>query len=187
MVEKTRTVTVARRPFTLRATQIERALRDVLPEPVRDHFVVVNQRRYPPKQVLVHVTGLDRAEFTTHHARRILTGLGFPAGRRTHEPAARAASRQGSPLSGRPLSGRTGRGAAPPPSGSRPSVGRSRPSAAALDPFVGQWVATKGEEVLVGAGEPGTVVRWLAQHNQQADSMFRVASDEHEASGAAPL
>ena len=181
MVETTRTVTVARRPFTLRATQIERTLRDVLPEPVRDHFVVVNRRRYPPKQVLVQITGLDRAEFTTHHARRILTGLGFPAGRRTHDSSARAASRQGAPLSGC-----TGR-AAPPPSRSRPSVARSRPSAAALDPFVGQWVATKGEEVLVGAGEPRTVVRWLAQHNQQADSMFRVPSDEHEASGAAPL
>ena len=182
MAEITRTVTVARQPFTLRASQIERAMRGVLPEPVRDHFVVVDRRRYPPKQVLLQVTGLDRAEFTTHHARRILTGLGFPAGRRAPEGASRSPSRQESRLSAR-----SGRGAAPAPSGSGASVGRSRPSASALDPFVGQWVATKGTEVLVAAREPGTVVRWLAQHNQQADSMFRVPSEEYEAGGLAPL
>jgi len=182
MAETSRTVTVARRPFTLRASQIERAMRGVLPEPVRDHFVVVNQRRYPPKQVVLEVTGLDRAEFTTHHARRILTGLGFPAGRRTREDASRGPSRQ----EPRP-SGRSGLGAAPLPSGPGPSVRRARPSASALDPFVGQWVATRGAEVLVAAREPGAVVRWLAQHNQQADSMFRVPSEEYEAGGLAPL
>lgn len=170
MAETTRTVTIARRPFTLEASQVERAMRGLLPEPVRDHFVVVNRRRYPPKQVLLQVTGLDRADFTTHHARRILTGLGFPAGRRTHGRGANEASVGAA----RPASGHT-------------APSRSRPSAETLEPFVGQWVATKGVEVLVAAREPRTVVGWLAQHHQQADSMFRVPRDESEASGVAPL
>ena len=30
------------------------------PEPIREHFVVISGRRWPPKQVLALVTGLDR-------------------------------------------------------------------------------------------------------------------------------
>ena len=62
----------------------------------------------------------------------------------------------------------------------------ARPSAEALDPYVGQWVATKGPEVLVAAADPRAVVGWLAEHRKQADSMFRVPQDEFEASGVAP-
>ena len=62
-----------------------------------------------------------------------------------------------------------------------------RPSAEALEPFIGQWVATKGPEVLVAAPDPRVVVAWLAEHGQQADSMFRVPREEFEASGLAPL
>lgn len=165
MSETIRNVNVAGRAFELRASQVERLMRRVLPEPLKDHFVVVGRRRYPPKQVLGEVTGLDRAEFTTHHARRILTGLGFVAGRRSAEP--------------------TGRGFAAPPPGRRDSAA-SRPSAETLEPFVGQWVATKGPEVLVAAPEPKTVVGWLSEHGLKADSMFRVPADELEASGLAP-
>jgi hypothetical protein len=166
MSETSRTVVIARRPFALRASQIELAMSDVLPEPLRDHYVVVCQRRYPPKQVLGRVTGLDRAEFTTHHARRILTGLGFPVGRRAAQTVADAA--------------------APGAAGKSAGV-RARPSAETLEPFVGQWVATKGPEVLVAAAEPRAVVGWLAEHGQSADSMFRVPADEFEASGMAPV
>ncbi len=172
MAETTRTVTIAHRPFTLEASQVERAMHGLLPEPVRDHFVVVNRRRYPPKQVLLEVTGLDRADITTHHARRILTGLGFPAGRRAHGREADVTR-----VAARAAGGRSAPDTAP----------RSRPSAETLEPFVGDWVATKGTEVLVAAAEPRSVVGWLAEHGQQADSMFRVPSDEDEASGVAPL
>jgi hypothetical protein len=165
MSETPRTVVIANRPFALRASQVERAMRDVLPEPLKDHFVVVCQRRYPPKQVLGQITGLDRADFTTHHARRILTGLGFAAGRRTAESAPRRTGRRPARAS---------------------ATTRARPDASALEPFVGQWVATKGPEVLVAAPEPRAVVGWLAEHGQSADSMFRVPRDELEASGVAP-
>lgn len=166
MSETNHTVVIARRPFALRPSEVERAMRDVLPEPLREHYVVVGQRRYPPKQVLGRVTGLDRAEFTTHHARRILTGLGFPAGRRSAQPRVEAAA----PDTARKVAGV-----------------RARPSADTLEPFVGQWVATKGPEVLVAAAEPRAVVGWLAEHGQTADSMFRVPAEEFEASGMAPV
>jgi len=165
MSETRRNVSVAGRSFTLRASQVERSMRTVLPEPLKDHFVVIGQRRYPPKQVLGEITGLDRTEFTSHHARRILTGLGFAAGRR---PSQGARASGNAPAPGR----RGGRGA--------------RPTAKTLEPFVGQWVATKGPEVLVAAPEPRAVVGWLSEHRLKADSMFRVPADDFEASGLAP-
>jgi hypothetical protein len=160
-----KTVTIAKRRFELRADRVERALRQALPEPIKSHYVVIGQRRYPPKQAISLLTGLDRADFTTHQARRILTGLGFPAGRRSGQAEAKA-----------PTSSR----------GHRTPAVRPRPSAETLEPLVGQWVATKDADVLVAAPDPHTVVGWLAEHHQQADSMFRVPSDELQASGAAP-
>ncbi len=133
-------------------------MRGVLPDPVAQHYVVVNGRRYPPKQVISHVTGLDRADFTSHQARRILMRLGFAAGRHAEGSTA-----------GRPQSGGGGR------------------LAEALTPLAGQWVATKDEDVLVAAGSPEDVVAWLSRHDQRADSMFRVPEDEVAASGLAPL
>lgn len=178
MAETSRTVVISRRQFALRARQVERRLRGVLPEPLKDHFVVINRRRYPPKQVLELVTGLDRAEFTTHHARRVLTGLGFPAGRRTQDSA------NGDVARDRPRAAKRGSAAR---KRSRRKTVRSRATAQTLEPFVGQWVATKGPEVLVAAPDPQVVVGWLAEHAQEADSMFRVPTNQFEASGIAPL
>ena len=76
------TVTIAKRRFELRRDHVERAMRGVLPEPISTHYVVIGARRYPPKQVIGLVTGIDRADFTSHQARRVLMGLGFAAGRR---------------------------------------------------------------------------------------------------------
>ncbi|MDQ2706902.1 MAG: hypothetical protein M3Z25_04390 [Actinomycetota bacterium] len=53
--------TVAGEDFDFDAADIERAVAEVDPEPVREHYVVIGRRRYPPKQVLALVTGLDRA------------------------------------------------------------------------------------------------------------------------------
>jgi hypothetical protein len=151
---------IAKRPFRLRREAVERAMRGILPEPISSHFVVVGHRRFPPKQVIGELTGLDRADFTTHQARRVLMNLGFQVGRRP-APAGRVRS-----------------------SG---STARERGVAAALRPHIGQWVATKGDEVLVAAATPQDVVGWLAQHHQRADSMFRVPEDDAAGSGLAPL
>jgi hypothetical protein len=159
------TYTVAGRRFRLDPRRVEAALADELPDPIRDHFVVVGGRRFPPKQALSAVTGLDRADFTTHQARRILTRLGFTAGRR---------SRDG----GHPIAGEARAGL--------PSGGRQ---AEALRPYIGKWVAL-GEptEVLVAADTPQEVLAWLARHGRRASSgMFRVPTTEREAEGLAPL
>jgi hypothetical protein len=164
-------MTVSGHQYSLDPRSVEAALQGALPEPIREHFVVINGRRWPPKQVLALVTGLDRADFTTHHARRVLTRLGFPAGR--------AVTRQGS----HPVTS----GAATPLSSAASGTGeRPVPAAETLRPFVGLWVAVRGDEVLVAAPSPKEVVAWLAQHGQRAQSMFRVVDSEQAISGAAP-
>jgi hypothetical protein len=167
-----RTVTVSGHRFRLDDRTVMRALAGTLPEPIRDHFVVVGGRRWPPKQVIALATGLDRADFTTHQARRILTRLGFSAGR-LHETSGR------------------GRAGHSPTLGAK-SPGEESPSEASrlaevLRPFVGQWVAVRGTEVLVAAPAPRQVVAWLTEHGQRAESVFRVPDSEQAIGGAAPL
>jgi hypothetical protein len=147
-----------------------------MPEPITSHFVVIDQRRYPPKQVLGAVTGVDRADFTSHQARRVLMGLGFAAGRRPRAEAREASGRIEAESDALATT-----------SSSRATSPSRRPSAETLEPFTGQWVATSGSEVLVAARDPRTVVSWLAEHRQQADSMFRVPDGEFQATGLAPL
>ena len=162
------TMTVSGRKYELDHGGVEAALQDVLPEPIREHFVVINGRRWPPKQVLALVTGLDRADFTTHQARRALTRLGFPAAR-----AVRREFPAGTQPAGLP----------------RPGGGADRGQGSlveALRPFIGLWVAVRGDEVLVAAPTPKDVVAWLAQHGQRAQSMFRVPDSEQAVTGAAP-
>jgi hypothetical protein len=166
-------VMIAKRPFRLGSTQVEDVMTDVLPEPINSHFVVVCQRRYPPKQVIQALTGLDRADFTSHQARRVLMNLGFAVGRKP------ASLREDLP----------GARSSPPRRDSAELNGDDAESEllATLRELPGQWVATKGDELLVAANTPHDVVSWLAQHHQRADSMFRVPEDALAASGLAPL
>jgi hypothetical protein len=151
--------TIAGNRFRLRHDEVERRMQSVLPDPITSHFVVVNGRRYPPKQVIREVTGLDRADFTTHQARRVVLRLGFPTGRKQADDSNRRAHR------------------------SEPGTGLVD----ALRALRGLWVAVKGDDVLVSAGSANEVVAWLARHDQRADSMFRVPEREVEATGIAPL
>jgi hypothetical protein len=164
------TMIVSGHTYDLDPQRVEKALRGELPEPIYEHFVVINGRRWPPKQVLALVTGLDRADFTTHQARRALTRLGFTAARAAHRrirhPGGSAAAAP------EPADARN----APPP----------RSLAEALRPFIGQWVAIRGNEVLVAADSPREVVSWLARHQQKAQSIFRVPGSGQAISGAAP-
>jgi hypothetical protein len=164
------TMTVSGHQYNLESRSVEAALQGALPEPIHEHFVVINGRRWPPKQVLALVTGLDRADFTTHQARRALTRLGFPAGRaartQAHHPE-------------------TSRAAAP-PSRASGADGPAVPLAEALRPFIGLWVAVRDDDVLVAAPSPAEVVAWLAKHRQRAQSMFRVVDSEQAITSAAP-
>lgn len=149
---------IAGRSFLLDFSDIVRRLRDVLPDPLDEDYVVVAGRRFPPKQVISQITGLDRADFNTHQARRILSRLGFTVGRRHREPPR-------------------------PPGASGPHGGME---ADLLRPYRGRWVAQRGLEVLVAADTPEAVLAWLERHNQHADAMFRVPANEAEAAGMAP-
>jgi hypothetical protein len=157
------TFTVAGSRVELDRDSVERALESIEPEPLRDHYVVVGRRRYPPKQVLCVVTGLDRADFTTHQARRILRRLGFVAARRSRSGATPGKS----DLSLGPHGGR---------------------QAGALEPYVGQWVALgEPDEVLFAADSAQEVVSWLTRNERRASGIFRVPATAREAEGAAPL
>jgi hypothetical protein len=153
--------TIAGQRFELDHDDVERSLRNLLPDPVHEHYVVVGARRFPPKQVISCATGLDRADFTTHQARRILMRLGFVAARAHRAQADVDAS------------GRERRGSG---------------QADALRPYVGQWVALAGPtEVLVAADSPHEVLAWLSRHERRASyGMFRVPTSVAEAEGAAP-
>src|SRR6266498_2534567 len=154
--------TISAHQFELDADAVEKVAERVLPDPIRTHYVVVRGRRYPPKQVLEYVTGLDRADFTTHQARRILKRLGFVA--------ARVKPKQDLP----------GEASANAPHGGR--------QAAALAPHVGKWVALASPTaVLVAADTPEDVLAWLSRHERRAPyGMFRVPSSTREAEGLAP-
>lgn len=142
------------REYALDERDVERRLAHVEPEPVRDHYVVVEGRRYPPKQVLSVLLQLDRADFTTYQARTILRRLGLIAGRRGEEP----------PVP-QPVVFRLWEAPRPLPSSD---------SADALRPYVGQWVAVVDSEVVAAGASPRDVLRDLERLRVVADSMFRV-------------
>ena len=156
---------IAGQPFRLRTRDVTRVMRSLDPEPISSHFVVVGARRFPPKQVISAVTGLDRADFTTHQARRTLMRLGFPAGRR-------AAGATTNPRHPGQVQGHSA-GDAPP--GDR------------LLALAGQWVAIKDDDVLHASATPQELVSWLTKHGQKADTVYRVPESELAATGLAPL
>jgi hypothetical protein len=164
MAEKVmeRQVQIAGQRYVLRSTDVKRVMRGVEPEPIERHFVVVGKRRYPPKQVIGAVTGLDRADFTTHQARRTLMRLGFAAGRRGVSVSVSSPITSASTAAWEPLTDR-------------------------LRGLVGQWVAIKDDDVLHSAASPQQLVAWLSEHGQKADSVFRVPEDDLAATGLAPL
>jgi hypothetical protein len=170
-----RVVTVAKQRFELQGDEVEVTMSGVTPEAITSHYVVVGGLRYPPKQVIGELTNIDRADFTTHQARRILMGLGFVVGRQPRQV-----------LVGEPAKPEEYVDPAAESPARRQSVGEMvvRPDAKMLQPFIGMWVATRGADVLFAGQDPGTVVGWLAANRQRADSMFRVPATEFEAGGA---
>lgn len=176
-----RTVTIAKRRFELRRDRVERAVQGVLPDPIASHYVVIDNRRYPPKQVIGLLTGLDRADYTSHQARRVLMGLGFAVGRRPQADSATSSS--GGDTRGGGV-GMTDAGFDEP---TAVTSAAGHELAQMLVPLRGQWVATRGDDLLIAASTPQEVVGWLARHDQRADSMFRVPEDELASGGLAPL
>lgn len=148
--------TIAGSQFDLDASVVESALDSLEPEPLHEHYVVVRGRRFPPKQALAAVTGLDRADFTTHQARAVLRRLGFGVYRRSQDQVL----------------------------GSDTSAGpRGGAEAALLQAHVGRWVAQDGVEILYVADDPESVLRWLRRHGRRA-RVWRVPGSSGEVGSA---
>ncbi|HVL89704.1 MAG TPA: hypothetical protein VM841_05660 [Actinomycetota bacterium] len=147
---KKETVVVAGHSFTLSRERIEAICRDLYPDPVRDHYTVIEGRRFPPKQIIGAITGLDRNDFTTNQARSILRRLGFASGRAGESKPPRAAE-------------------------SAPAYRHS--DADALRPYLGRWVATRAGQVVIAADSPQAVLAGLRAAGIKAESLFRVPLD----------
>jgi len=79
--------------YKLSRAQVEQSVSHADPRAIDKHYVVVNRRRYPPKQVLSAATGRPVVSFTTMEANRILKKLGFELGVSTeNQPAIKTES-----------------------------------------------------------------------------------------------
>jgi len=72
--------TLADREFDLTATDISDAVRGCAPDSIRDHWVDIDDTRWPVKQALALATGLETTDFHSRDSRRILADLGMALG-----------------------------------------------------------------------------------------------------------
>ncbi len=100
------------------------------------------------------MTRLDRGDFTTHQARSILRRLGFGVHRLGDVPTPRDGETSTWPHHGA--------------------------EAAALEPYIGRWIAQDGLEVLYDADSPYDVVRWLRKNGLRA-RVWQVPANPEEA------
>lgn len=68
---------IAGQPFYLEAREVEAAMRDVEPEPLRGACAQVGGRWYSVMQIGAKVTGQDRRDFTGAEVSRALRNLGL--------------------------------------------------------------------------------------------------------------
>ena len=69
--------TLAGERIRLTRLHVERTMAGVSAERIHAHAVVINGTRYPVKQALERVTGVDRADFISTAARRHFRRLEF--------------------------------------------------------------------------------------------------------------
>lgn len=147
--------TIAGHPFDLSADEVVGAVRGVAAEPIRTHYVVIEGRRYPPKQVIAAVTHLDRSAFISTQARSVLERLGFRVGRVGTPPRTPA-----------------------PTTSASPQEARLAREAEMLTPYIGLYVAVdEGWTEVISAGDdPRAVARALKAMGRHG-AIFRVPSD----------
>jgi hypothetical protein len=68
---------IARFPFDLTKSDVQRLMKGVKPEPVTDASVIIDRRTFPVKQVGEVITRQDRRDFSAGEVTRALTRLGF--------------------------------------------------------------------------------------------------------------
>ena len=69
--------TVTGKRIHLTSDKVILAFRGVVLGPVQTHAVEINGQRYPVKEALAHITGLDLLDFNTNQARSVFRRLGF--------------------------------------------------------------------------------------------------------------
>ena len=69
--------TLKRVRYSLKKEQVEKIMRGVSPEEIREHCVEIGGILFPVKQVLSVALGLQKLDFTSMDARNILSRLGF--------------------------------------------------------------------------------------------------------------
>jgi len=69
-----------RNPYNLTKKEVEEKMQGKLPEQINKHYVFINNKKFPPKQVIEEVLGLNRLDYTTMDARNILKRLSFEVG-----------------------------------------------------------------------------------------------------------
>jgi hypothetical protein len=70
--------TVGGKRFSITREEIERKLKGVQPEEIREYYVTVNGKNYPVKQAVEEAAGLLRSGFTTQDAIRVLRKFDLP-------------------------------------------------------------------------------------------------------------
>ncbi|MDX3072621.1 SCO5918 family protein [Streptomyces sp. NPDC088354] len=68
---------IAGYPFDLTASEVQRAMSGIAPEPAAGECVLIGQRSYPVKQVGAVITRQDRRDFTAAEVTRAMKRLGF--------------------------------------------------------------------------------------------------------------
>jgi len=70
-------IVIARFPFDLTMSEVEKSMEAIRPEPATGQCVTIGSAVYPVKQVGQVITRQDRRDFTAHEVSRALTRLGF--------------------------------------------------------------------------------------------------------------
>lgn len=69
--------TLAGKTYNIAPKEVERKMQGVVPERVLIYAVKLNGNLFPVKQVIAHLTGLSKADFTSHQAHSILRRMGL--------------------------------------------------------------------------------------------------------------
>ena len=63
--------------YELTKEEVERMMVGIQPETAWKYFIIINGKKFPPKQVIAKALNLGRVQFTTMAATNILERLGF--------------------------------------------------------------------------------------------------------------
>ena len=74
------TFKISGKEYTCSKKDVERTLKNILPEKVNTYFVRVHGKRYPVKQALAQTLQIGKSAFITTDAHRQLEKMGFEVG-----------------------------------------------------------------------------------------------------------